>query len=833
MRKLLFILSCILLGQFSADAQTGFSFSCAKDTTIDGCANPCLTLKTKIPDVRSSTGNYAVYPISGPGGCFNPYVSPNTPGTAVTLTIDDRYSSVVPLPFSFPFYDDAASPYNSLIVSTNGFISFDVAEAGNFAHWDMDPAGNVPSVDYDKSLIMGVFHDLDPSVTTSPNQRIKYEVTGTAPHRRFVFSVYKSPLFGTGCTNLINNTHQIVLYEGLGIIEVFVFDLEQCPSWNSGRKMIGLQNANKDRGIMAPGRTATGPNWGTAGMNESWRFVPASGPTLFRGVELYDLNGNLISTGDTVSVGNQTFEVSFPNVCPQGTTTYIVKSKYAQFNNPGAFVYGTDTVRVISNNPLGAASAVAPATCANLGIGSAAIFVSGAPGPFEFSSNNGQSWQNSSVFNLPPGTYTIKYREIGGTCSATTQIVIPADANLVAGNYSVSSVKCNGQSNGSINATGLNGTAPFQYSINNGATFQNGGVFNNLAAGTYTIRIKDNTGCTRDTTILVVQPTALNLSGTTVNSTCSATPNGGIQMEAVGGTITYEYSINGGAYQSSPNFTVAEGTYNVSVRDANGCIATSQQVVSLTNDLTVSSRSDTTICFGGSVELTTTGNATSYSWSGNGLNNNNIASPIATPSGLGVTAYTVTATLGQCTATEVVNITTQSQVQVNAGNDVSIVYGETVQLNATVTGASTYTWTSSPVDNTLSSTTVPNPTATPLITTTYTITATNASGCTASDQVTVTVIPYCIRVRNAFTPNNDGINDKWQVYDQYDCLENVVVTVFNRYGTKVFESKNYRNDWDGTYKNKPVPDGTYYGVIEFRLLDKRVMVKKTDITIIR
>jgi gliding motility-associated-like protein len=333
--------------------------------------------------------------------------------------------------------------------------------------------------------------------------------------------------------------------------------------------------------------------------------------------------------------------------------------------------------------------------------------------------------------------------------------------------------------------------------------------------------------------IRVLQPIALALSGSTVNSTCSATPNGSIQMEAIGGTIAYEYSLNGGAYQSSPNFTVTEGTYTVSVRDANGCVATSQQIVSLTNDLTVSSRTDTTICFGGSVELTTTGNATSYSWSGNGLNNNNIASPIATPSGLGVSTYTLTATLGQCTVTETVNITTQSQVQVNAGNDVSIVYGETVQLNATVTGASTYTWTSSPVDNTLSSTSVPNPTATPLVTTTYTITATNASGCTASDQITVTVIPYCIRVRNAFTPNNDGLNDKWQVYDQYDCLENVVVTVFNRYGSKVFESKNYRNDWDGTYKNKPVPDGTYYGVIEFRLLDKRVIVKKTDITVIR
>jgi len=90
MRKLLYILSCIFLGQLTANAQTGFSFSCSRDTVIDGCANPCLTLKARIPDVRSSTSNYVVNPLTGPGGCFNPYVSPNTPGTPVTLTIDDR-----------------------------------------------------------------------------------------------------------------------------------------------------------------------------------------------------------------------------------------------------------------------------------------------------------------------------------------------------------------------------------------------------------------------------------------------------------------------------------------------------------------------------------------------------------------------------------------------------------------------------------------------------------------------------------------------------------------------------------------------------------------------
>ena len=200
----------------------------------------------------------------------------------------------------------------------------------------------------------------------------------------------KVPQFS--CQNLIENTHQIVLYESLGIIEVFVQSVEQCTTWNQNRKMIGLQNANKDKGIMAPGRTATGPSWGTPNMNETWRFVPAAGPSLFRGVELYDLNGVLVATGDTVGIGSGTLEVSFPNVCPAGTTTYVVKSKYAVFNNPNAFVYGTDTVTVISNNPLSATSAVSPATCATAGIGTAAVFVTGAPGPFEYSSDNGVTW---------------------------------------------------------------------------------------------------------------------------------------------------------------------------------------------------------------------------------------------------------------------------------------------------------------------------------------------------------------------------------------------------------------------------------------------------------
>lgn len=97
----------------------------------------------------------------------------------------------------------------------------------------------------------------------------------------------------------------------------------------------------------------------------------------------------------------------------------------------------------------------------------------------------------------------------------------------------------------------------------------------------------------------------------------------------------------------------------------------------------------------------------------------------------------------------------------------------------------------------------------------------------------MTVVPYYIKVKNAFTPNGDGINDLWQIYDDYACLKNVSLHVFNRYGHKVFESRDYCNNWDGTYNGKPVPDATYYAVINFTLITGKVVTMRTDLTILR
>ena len=748
MKKVFSIAIAFLLANvYQANAQNSFSFTCSADTVINGCSATCITLKAKIPDIHSQSGSYIINSTSSAGGCFTLPVDPGLPGTSANLTVDDTYSGVINLPFAFPFF---GTVYNNLVASTNGYISFDQTLAGQFSHWTTTP-GDLPNTGYDRALIMGPYHDLDPAYTTSPNERIKYDVTGTAPHRKWILSFYKVPLFFTSCQNLIENTHQIVLYEGLGVVDVIIKDMQICTGWNNGKAMIGMQNYNRDAAIMAPGRRVSDPSWGTVGMNESWRFTPAGGPTLFRQVQLFDLAGNLVANGDTLSIGNNIFQVSFPNVCPSLTTSYIVRSKYQDINNPNSFIFGTDTVRVVRTNAM----------------------------------------------------------SVGAN---------------------VTNVACNAGNTGAFTVLPSGGIGPYQYSLNSGGTYQTSNVFSGLTGGTYTVRVLDvGNSCTRDTIITVSQPTPITLTATPVNATCSSIANGTITATGSGGIPGYMYSLDGTNFQNSNIFTVPNGSYIVTVKDANNCTKTVSVTVGLTNTITLLSRSDTSICNGVSVQLTTTSNATSFNWTpAASLNNPIIASPIASPSS--TTSYVVTATLGQCTKTATVNISVNQAVQVNAGPDVTILSGDSKQLFASSTNATSYLW--SPTLG-LSNTTILSPIASPLVTTLYTLTVKNNIGCTASDDVLVTVIPYCVKVRNAFTPNGDGINDVWQIYDHFDCLKNVTVHIYNRYGSPVYESQNYHNDWDGRYKGKPLPDATYYAVIQFVLITGKIVTVNSDLTILR
>jgi gliding motility-associated-like protein len=184
------------------------------------------------------------------------------------------------------------------------------------------------------------------------------------------------------------------------------------------------------------------------------------------------------------------------------------------------------------------------------------------------------------------------------------------------------------------------------------------------------------------------------------------------------------------------------------------------------------------------------------------------------------------------TFTKTVTIPVKASPVVNAGPDVTIVEGDATTLHGSSTGtATTIAWTPS---STLTAANTFDPIAKPPVTTTYLMTITNSNGCVSADNVKVTVLPYCLKVMNAFTPNGDGMNDKWIVTNNGGlCVEQVYVTVFNRYGAIVYKNDNYTNNWDGTYNGRPVADGTYYYSVNYRLVNGFSVTLKGDVTILR
>ncbi|MBK9478470.1 MAG: hypothetical protein IPN99_06455 [Bacteroidetes bacterium] len=152
---------------------------------------------------------------------------------------------------------------------------------------------------------------------------------------------------------------------------------------------------------------------------------------------------------------------------------------------------------------------------------------------------------------LASGNYTVTVKD-AKNCTATIAVsvgsltgvsvtAIPTAAGCMA-------------ATGSITATGLGGTTPYQYSLD-GITYQASNIFTGLAAGAYTVTIKDGNNCINTTAVVNI----VNTSGATVtavssNATCGAS-NGSITATGLGGTTPYQYSLDGITYQASNVFT--------------------------------------------------------------------------------------------------------------------------------------------------------------------------------------------------------------------------------------------------------------------------------------
>jgi len=287
-----------------------------------------------------------------------------------------------------------------------------------------------------------------------------------------------------------------------------------------------------------------------------------------------------------------------------------------------------------------------------------------------------------------------------------------------------------------------------------------------------------------------------------------------------GGTYLWNTGATSSAIVVSPN-TTSTYTANVSLGSCTQAATVNVTVNPVPLPVLNTRKS---ICAGETVTLSASG-ATSYSWSpAIGLNCTTCPSPIANPTI--TTEYILTLTDGPCIVKDSTLVIVNPIPALTACCNTTIPFGQSVQL--TSSGGASYSW--SPVLG-LSCDTCANPVASPLVNTTYTLTITSDSGCTAQQTITIDVTCGTLFIPDAFSPNNDGQNDVLYVRD--DCIKTLQFEIFDRWGNKVFETNDKTNGWNGMHKGQAMNTGTYVYYLKATMYDGTTQEKKGNVTLVR
>ncbi len=497
-------------------------------------------------------------------------------GSSLFLT-DDTHSPIVSIGFPFTFY---GTSYTDLLISTNGYITFDLANAGAFSPWTNNAAIPMPG-QIPENAIMAPWQDIDPSVGG-----VIYEgVNGVAPNRVYVVTWCAVPMFQ--CNSSLS-TYQIKLYEGSNKIEMFLQDKPLCLTWAGGTAIQGLVDATSTNFDIVNDPTLLLPrNWPLTwtATNEGWEFIPnATGtgytinaityqPIVAGTINWFDNNWAQIGTGNSITVS------------PTSTTTY-----YASINRCDSGGTVIDSITITLASAIVSQLSSNDATCAG---NDATLTVTpdlnttSPPWNIQLLDNNGNIvlvqnnvWTSHTFTNLFPGTYSVNVIEPINGCSGVNSIVVKQVHIDLSLNAFSQNVSCFEGNDGYIAVYADSGYPPYQFFIdgvlNANPPPYDTAFFDNLTEGTYILSVLDTVNCMMRDTVTITDPDyplqALAASKTT---TCYGQANGTAVVQGAGGTPPYTYNwYNSAQISFSNNDSVTglfAGTYFAEVTDANGC----------------------------------------------------------------------------------------------------------------------------------------------------------------------------------------------------------------------------------------------------------------------
>ncbi len=439
------------------------------------------------------------------------------------------------------------------------------------------------------------------------------------------------------------------------------------------------------------------------------------------------------------------------------------------------------------------------------------------------------------------GTYTLTVTNPSTGCKSSDVVVLTGNTMApTADSGTGKSIDCNNPTVviGGNSTVGANIT--YLWSTNNGHIVSGTNTINATVdqPGTYFLYVSDNVNfCTSEDRVVVggdITPPVAE-AGSDKDLTCD-TPTvtiGG--NSATGGNITYTWTTLDGNIVSGVNAKQATikaiGTYKIIVENTSSGCTNSDEVTIGGNDVPPIADAgeekqidcnSPEVAIGGN---SSTGGNIAYDWTTTGGNITSGADKAQANVDAGGTYHLiVTNTTSGCTSSADVIITEDKNIPtVSAGDDAILQHGESAVLNGSGSGTS-FIW--SPISG-LDDPNISTPTASPEVATTYTLTVTADNGCSATDEVFVAVLE---KIVNSFSPNGDGLNETWKV-GGLEYFVDSRMTIFNRLGGKVFDSKEHgKTFWDGMFNGKVLPTGTYFYIIR---LDKKGKEIKGHVNIIK
>lgn len=427
-----------------------------------------------------------------------------------------------------------------------------------------------------------------------------------------------------------------------------------------------------------------------------------------------------------VTGGTPPFSYAWSNGGTTGTLNNLGPGFYSVTVTDAFLCTATDQVTIAQAPGVQVNITGNPVVCGEGATGTATAVVTNGTPPYTYLWDNGSA--NPTITGLQEGNYTVVVTDANG-CIGTDNFILNVidDLDVMIQRTNLS---CFGNNTGGATATGSGGNGPYTYQWSNGV---NGPTVSNLPAGPISVTMTDANGCAVSATVIISQPALLQAGISASSPLCPGDASGSLTATGTGGTGPYTFLWNTGA--TTPTIdNLPAGNYAVTVTDSGGCTAVAQRTIAALPGLTVNTGADRTICPQAVVSLTAavTGGTGPFSfiWSTNATTQVIPVSPAAT------TVYSVTVTdINGCSDTDEItvnlspqlNLTIQSSTigcgNINSGSATAIPSGGVQPY--------TYLWntgaTTAGINNLQGGT--------------YSVTVSDANGCTANTSISLTQPP--------------------------------------------------------------------------------------------